>query len=153
MTNDISLKPSPLDDFVQATDEMLAFAEMVVERLPALAPLLVEKIDEMVEEMNEAFKPVTDVVEGVITWEEFQRICHERATAEAERRRQYYQRELEDQREDRLEFGQDEDERVLVVYCHQCDEEQEWDLDEMDGWPPIGFECKDLTGENCQDDD
>ena len=39
---------------------------------------------------------------------------------------------------------------MLVLYRRECGEEQKWDLLEMDGWPPIDFDCKDLTGGSCQ---
>jgi hypothetical protein len=98
---------SSLED---ATEEFASFTQMIRERQPALAPRIDAIVADMVAEMEDTFRPYTDLAEGRITEGEFVRIIAAREAADIERREQ--------------EYG---DEGPWVVMCNDCGEEFETD--------------------------
>lgn len=124
----------------KATTDLMDNVAMILERQPALKPILDAKMAALAQEVGEVFAPIIDYGEGRITREQYDAIITERERVETERRRAHYGTKW-------LELG------FLMVPCEWCGTTHEWRFDERDGeYPPVFFECEDVTGEDCRDD-
>lgn len=118
-------------DLSSATEEMLGFMEMVMERQPSLRPAIEAKAQEMADELAEMFRPYTDLAEGKITVEEFEAIVAKRVA--------------DDERQRRLKWRQvdyDDPTSPWLAVCMTCDREVE-----VEDLPPLYFECDDCEEE------
>lgn len=115
-----------LDGITDELSELVGFAEMVKTRQPGLADRIDEQLARVAAEIEETFRPYTDLAEGRITSEEFFAIIEAREAADIARRE--------------AEYG---DEPPWYVVCVDCGEE--FESDELPSMYPqhsdIGIIC------------
>lgn len=109
---------------------------LIAQARPELAQQLAEHLAKVQAEIVERLQFMVDYGEGRISQEEFERIVEERRAARLKEAKERY--------------GEGP---VLTLYCEECGEPHEWDLEEQGGYPDPYFTCEDVTGEDCQDED
>lgn len=99
------------DGVSDGVDDVIAHAAMIKERQPALADKVNAAMARLGDELEETFRPYTDLDEGRITTEEFFAIIEARAAADIARR------------ED--EYGDEGPWEVVCVDCYELFESDE----------------------------
>lgn len=106
---------------------------MIAERFPQLAPKIAEKMEEAMEPV----KMLLAYLRDEITEEEWDAYKTEHDAADRAAREERY--------------GEGP---VYELECMECGEPHTWDREEEDDMPPpLWFECEDVTGESCVEED
>lgn len=115
-----------LDGITNEVSELVGFADMIKTRQPGLADRIDEQLVRVSKEIEDMFRPYTDLAEGRITEDEFFAIIAEREAADIARREE--------------EYG---DEGPWYVVCVDCGDE--FESDELPSMYPqhsdIGIIC------------
>jgi hypothetical protein len=135
----------PFETFAKATDNLVGWAEMVLQRQPAAAPMLAETMADAFAQVAEITRPLREFAEGKITWEEYRAQVDARDAADQEKSARHYSPMMVD--------PEDEDEE-LPLECADCGTSHEWYRSDHDSrWPPVYFTCEDMTGSPCDEED
>jgi hypothetical protein len=122
---------SVFDGLDDATTELAADTEWLLERFPEMRPAVEAKLAEVAAEVAAIFQPMIDFGEGKITREEYDRITAEREAADLATREAMYGTK-----------------GPWIVTCEDC-----YTALDYEKLPPQYPTCEDLYGETCQEDD